>query len=647
MADAGDTLAGTTGVAAPDNPIPLNQPSMLPDQSSIPVSGNTPTLPVLSTPSSPIQEVPQPQLTPTIPSETLPRNPDIERQYHESKWRQVLDRVGTILGGGETVHITKDADGNIQEIHMPSTGSEKWHRVAAAALGGAAAGLANSQGPGGLGKAAAAGVQYGLNVPKQEKENIDAQATAEQKRMQANANNALIHQDAYTKMLQSQQLKTSIDEKSAELLNAYRDDLESSPNAKDFGIISSEDDLMKIMNQNPEFFKSHTDLSLKAAMVPKAGGGFEIHAVATDPGDDARPIGKGGTRLKIDIDPVTHEPKLSSEAVSPSEKRGKIRMSDQAIIAQFAGLANKWTDLQTKSQAEKDRAAAATQAAQDRAQAAEDRRTYQQESIDERRQAHAETIGLQREIAQGKGFISGEPVPPAPWGSYDPDFAPLQNYPAGTEGINKSKIGKPTADVTRAARLGRSAIQNSTDAINIIQANPNLVGRLNSLGSRWQQAIGVSDNDPLTALQAAVEQSTQASLGAHNYRGTNYAQQKENEVTNHLKNDPGSIVSYLNERIKSNRQFVNEERRYNIYGTPYGPDPAHDVNRPKDGTPTPTTTPAAEPKPTTPAGGTTAPPPPPPTTHVFSKSAWLAAHPGGDVNAATQAATAQKYKVVD
>jgi hypothetical protein len=160
---------------------------------------------------------------------------------------------------------------------------------------------------------------------------------------------------------------------------------------------------------------------------------------------------------------------------------------------------------------------------------------------------------------------------------------PVQNFPAGTEGINKAKIGKPTADVTKAARLGRSAIQNSQDAIKILQDNPNLVGRLNNLGSRWQQAIGVSDNDPLTKLQAAIEQSTQASLGAHNIRSAPYLKEKEQEATNHMKNDPSSIISYLQERIKSNTQFVNEERRYNIYGTPYGPDPGRDVNHPQGG----------------------------------------------------------------
>ena len=208
MPDPTDPLAGTTGEAAPDNLVSR-------DPSSIPALGGDNPGPYTPPQPAPVSSVDAPQLTDTIPSETAPNNPDIERNYHEATWRRILDRVGTILGGDQTIHMHKDTDGNITVTHDPSTGGEKWGRIAAAALGGAAKGFANSQGPGGLGKAAAAGVEYGMNIPKQMQENADAQATAEQQRMEASANMAKLHQDAYLGMVRNNTLKVALDKQSA------------------------------------------------------------------------------------------------------------------------------------------------------------------------------------------------------------------------------------------------------------------------------------------------------------------------------------------------------------------------------------------------------------------------------------------------
>ena len=55
-------------------------------------------------------------------------------------------------------------------------------------------------------------------------------------------------------------------------MNSYRDQLASSPNAKDFGAISGPDDLVRINSENADFLKSHTNLSLKAVPVPDGKG---------------------------------------------------------------------------------------------------------------------------------------------------------------------------------------------------------------------------------------------------------------------------------------------------------------------------------------------------------------------------------------
>src|SRR5215831_7772215 len=121
MADTTDN--GALQLDQPDTPLQLD-----PQQQPRPYEN--PNIPrYISNPQATPQPEQQPPYTGTIPSETMPRNPDMERDFHESKWRNILDKVGSILGGGETVHLTKDSDGNITEVHMPSTTSEKWGRV--------------------------------------------------------------------------------------------------------------------------------------------------------------------------------------------------------------------------------------------------------------------------------------------------------------------------------------------------------------------------------------------------------------------------------------------------------------------------------------------------------------------------------------
>lgn len=322
--------------------------------------------PAAPPPVEPVQQ----DFTPQIPSETAPNNPDIERQFHESNLRRVLDKVGSILGGDQTLHVKKDTDGNITVTHDPSTSGEKWGRIAATALGGAAQGLANSQGPGGPARAAAAGIGFGLQQPQQRQQEADQQATAEQQRQTANANNAITHQRLYMGTLQAQDIKTRLTSEQSGLLNTYRDELLASPNAKDYGTISGPDDLMRVASQNQDFLKQHMNLQLKVVPVPNGKGGVELHAVATDPGDDAQPAPKGAYLFTLDSDPKTGEPILGTTPVSAgSRKVGELRGANQAQLEKFMTAKNNYQkSLDDKNKAEKDRipttaAAAIAQAA--------------------------------------------------------------------------------------------------------------------------------------------------------------------------------------------------------------------------------------------------------------------------------------------
>jgi hypothetical protein len=171
-----------------------NAPPLMTPDSDMP---NTGMPPIASNPT-PISTQSGDPLSEQIPLQTTPayQDPEMVAGAHHQSWlAHVMDTVGNILGGDTTLHVTKKADGSVEVTHDPSTEGEKWGRVAAAALGGAAHGLAVGQGPGGPARAAAAGTQYGLQQPQQRLDEANKEASVEQERMMRGANIVRLNQE--------------------------------------------------------------------------------------------------------------------------------------------------------------------------------------------------------------------------------------------------------------------------------------------------------------------------------------------------------------------------------------------------------------------------------------------------------------------
>lgn len=123
----------------------------------------------------PQQPPPQPQQPDQTPQQ--PQQPDQPQAQndpvmqaaavHHGRLANALNAVGNLLGGSKSMHIVPNGDGSYDVQQVDATPGEKWGRVAAAALQGAAKGYAAGQGPGGAGKALAAGVQAGTDLSTQ------------------------------------------------------------------------------------------------------------------------------------------------------------------------------------------------------------------------------------------------------------------------------------------------------------------------------------------------------------------------------------------------------------------------------------------------------------------------------------------------
>lgn len=202
---------------------------------------------------------------------------------HLSWIGRVLDKVGSILGGNETYRLKKQPDGSFEISQDPSTTGEKWGRIAAAALGGAAQGLANSQGPGGLARATAAGIQYGMQKPQQDRQQQEQQANFQNQQLLSRANRIHLTQETYMLAQQAKLVGAVIDQKSAETLANWENTLLSSPNAQDLGPIDPSDPnaAMNAAKKNPaamDAFLGKSNQVLRPVYAPD----HKLHMILTD-----------------------------------------------------------------------------------------------------------------------------------------------------------------------------------------------------------------------------------------------------------------------------------------------------------------------------------------------------------------------------
>lgn len=541
------------------------------------------------------------QLTSTIPSDPI--------QHHMSWLGRILDSVGSILGGDTTYRLTKAADGSMSIAPDASTRGEKWGRVAAAALGGLAAGLPQSFGPAGVAQGAAAGFQAGAQQPAQQRQSLQQQADFQNKQLTEKANRVFLQQRMVQQILTNQALGVQMDQDEVARNDQLNKDLQASPWHDDVGFFKDMDAAMQAAKTDPQILKDHAQARHKIVPVynrDRTVKGFQVYNMdpaLTDMWND-QPLPIHKITLTPDANGILKPTKTQVGTIQPHGiQMGAYNNAEDKVTTDLLAGQQKYAttvkDLREPAGMSghlttSPGATAALITQKQQALAAETdpvKRQQLQSDIDSLTTLHAQQLKdvlagrpvnyQQVPLAEGGvGYINprNPTAPPiatpnilpkgqAPW----PTTGLAAQYTPGTEGINPKTIGKVPSDSAKAARLGRSAIMNSQRAIQVLQQHPELVGRLNSLGSRWQEAVGISGDDPLAQLIADVKQSTIASLGAHNLRSSPFIRDDEDQITNRLKNDPASIITTLQERINSNQQFDDEERNYLNYGTPRGP----------------------------------------------------------------------------
>ena len=323
---------------------------------TIPVQDSGQTVNVNSAPPSAVQPGADPA-TATIQQQPMDayQDPEIRMAAAHHNWlANIMDKATDILAGDTSVHVTRDAQtGNVTVTHDPATSGEKWGRIASAVLGGAAKGYAAGQGPGGSARALATGFQTGQNIPQQQLAQANAEAANMSAQQLADANNALVHQKIVGAGLANREAGLTLGTQEASLLQSAADSIQNSPNTTDLGSFTDMPSIMKAVQDNPAILQGHTNQALKIIPTADAKGTVQLHAFLVDQGDDNRKNDKVEQAFKIEVDPKTGAPALGSDDIAPqSQKKGAIRLAQQATIAQYFDMKNAW-DKNHKPETEK------------------------------------------------------------------------------------------------------------------------------------------------------------------------------------------------------------------------------------------------------------------------------------------------------
>jgi hypothetical protein len=317
--------------------------------------------------------------------------------HHQNWLAHVMDTVGNILGGDTTLHVTKKADGSVEVTHDPSMEGEKWGRVAAAALGGASRGLAVGQGPGGPARAAAAGIQSGLQQPAQQLEQANQEATAEQERMMRGANIARLNQEVVRGAWDNAHLSRNDLQQQADYALDHKTKLDNMGAIPVAMNVTDHDKLTSFGVSDPQSVGAHMGQNGELLFnEPDGKNGVNFYRIPADVAKQRTTEDDHWTETKLDPNDQTKTIEVPHVSKAGSET------NEHQLMRQ---MAQSGLDDKVKKQAFD--AKIAQQNEKDRAQAEKDRAAYQRGSIAARREATAATAESRKETIQLRKDLSG------------------------------------------------------------------------------------------------------------------------------------------------------------------------------------------------------------------------------------------------
>ena len=334
-----------TATAPPQQPIPTEDAQ---STAMIPYQGDPQSVDVNAPDNGQAITDPDPQLTATIPSETAPNNPDIERQYHEAWWRHALDKVGTILGGDTTIHVTKDKDGNVTMTHDPSTTGREVGKSSSQQLSAEPPqdwlirrDREDSQ------RQPQRGLRQGYNSRSSANNRPSRTWIFENKQLLAKANRIHLTQQTAMEAAQTRLENLKLDQATADVLNKNLEDYQGRPGAVDYGAFDSSDPngVINLSKKNPgamDDFLGKNNRKTAVVLEPD----HKLHVIGYNGSDQDRWNDKPADIPYNDID-KNGKPIIATKPAGPgTHKQGELDLTRDAVQAEYLKRMGLWAKAQ-------------------------------------------------------------------------------------------------------------------------------------------------------------------------------------------------------------------------------------------------------------------------------------------------------------
>ena len=263
----------------------------------------------------------------------------------------IVDEIRDAIAGKTQTNIGTDAQGNKYVKTTDLTGGQKWARIASTVLHGAAAGMANGQGPGGAGRALAAGVNVADKQTEAQK-NLTKEQQEEVKKDQLDKFNMikLKHDVAASAFaLTRMQVKASQDDIT---FAQQQNERERTLGSADLGIFKDPADLASVQQKDPQFWKNvyANNVVTVPEIDPETGKRNGIHVYLRTPGIGSQLAPKGTPIMDyVPGEKPTDAPKLVSRVPTIPMTHDQVDQQNNASHAKYSAWQTQQQDLKDKT----------------------------------------------------------------------------------------------------------------------------------------------------------------------------------------------------------------------------------------------------------------------------------------------------------
>lgn len=601
----------STGWDAAATPVPAAQSTPLASQP--PNSPQAAQSPVSTPAGAPGGVAPSSTSSPAVPA---PIQPVVVTSQKAPGILGVVDSIADALVGKTTPEIGTDSQGN-QYVKQSTMGrGQQWVRIGADLLGGAAKGFAAGKGRN-PGAAAAAGFDQG----QQQAQQAAAQTPELQKQILANANYQKLRMDTAEQSWHLAAMKHEATEHDVQFAQGQEDRLLKVDGATLLGTAANPNDIGKILHADPDVMKSmiqnHQIEILPHYNSDGTAAGIRVFKM---PDGYRKTIEPAGTTFHTFdstngryIEHKSSEPLTAGEVddyeTAANNAAQKFKL-DQANLAQKQAATEEAKANAGRATAEATKVP--SEIAQNKARTAE-AYANQFKAIQEGKKLSATDVNdpnvqtLGEAIA--KGALTEDQIP-----GFSKIKAPVEAYLAQHHPNLDQKSVLMNAGERKQVDLASNSLENINQIETILKRRPDLIGVLNGRVTQGKVGAGTNDRD-LGYIEEALDNFGLATTGTHGTRAQTAREDARKALLNGFKNGPQAVQGAIDAAKNSLGNLASAGKPRGINGQPYvyGTKPS-----------------AQQPS---------------PQTHIFNPTAWKAANPNGDVNAAIAAAKQQGYQV--